>query len=131
MGQEFCNGCQDCANFKGEGDFSYFGNKPMTHLNNPTYENSNLDNSIFNIKTEYPSDTSVLLNNNTNINPQKNVEKRNFSFSSKQGSNDLNFNPLININSQRTDEIKDSSNNNILENNLNKILIIIIQLIII
>ena len=108
MGQEFCNGCQDCTNFKGfEGDFSYFGNKPLTHLNNPTYENTNVDNSIFNIKTEYPSDNSIILNNNSNINPQKNDAKRNFSFSSKPGSNDLNFNPLINISSKQTDEIKD------------------------
>ena len=120
MGQEFCNGCQDCTNFKGfEGDFSYFGNKPLTHLNNPTYENTNVDNSIFNIKTEYPSDNSIILNNNSNINPQKNDAKRNFSFSSKPGSNDLNFNPLINISSKQTDEIKDNSNNNIFENNIN------------
>ena len=63
MGQEFCNGCQDCTNFKGfEGDFSYFGNKPLTHLNNPTYENTNVDNSIFNIKTEYPNDNSIMCN---------------------------------------------------------------------
>ena len=120
MGQELCNGCQDCTNFKGfEGDFSYFGNKPLTHLNNPTYENTNADNSIFNIKTEYPSDNSVILNNNTKINSKKNEAKRNFSFSSKQGSNDLNFNPLINISSKQTDEIKDNSNNNIFENNIN------------
>ena len=120
MGQEFCNGCQDCTNFKDfESNFSLFGNQPITHLNNPSYENGNLDNSIFNIKTEYPSETSVFSNNNENQNPQNNETSRILSLSSKQASNDLNFNQLINIDTIQKGEIRDKDNNNFFENNFN------------
>ena len=123
MGQEFCNGCQDCTNFKDfENNFSYFANQPIKHLNNPSYENGNLDNSIFNIKTEYPNDTSIISNNNINGNNQKSETTRNFSFSSKQASNDLNFNPDININNRtkyNEDNFIESQNN---KDNINNIL---------
>ena len=117
MGQEFCNGCQDCTNFKDfENNFSYFGNQPIKHLNNPSYENGNFDNSIFNIKTEYPNDTSELSNNNLNGNNQKGDATQNFSFSSKQASNDLNFNPDINKNNNQTENEK-FDNNLVFKNN--------------
>ena len=102
MGQEFCSGCQDCTNFKDfENNFSYFSNQPIKHLNNPSYENGNLDNSIFNIKTEYPSDASFLSNNNINGQNQKSDTTRNLSLSSKQATSDLGYNPAINLNNKQ------------------------------
>ena len=119
MGQEFCNGCQDCTNFKDfENNFSYFSNQPIKHLNNPSYENGNLDNSIFNIKTEYPSDVSILTNKNDNENNQKNDVHKNFSFSSKQISNESGFNQSFNINNHPKE--KEKNGNIFIENQYNK-----------
>ena len=122
MGQEFCNGCQDCTNFKDfENNFSYFGNQPLKNLKNPIYENGNLDNSIFNIKTEYPSDTSFLSNTNQNTNQQKNENTKDISFNNKQANNENSDNPLININNKQDNENNNNINNIITENNFNGI----------
>ena len=143
MGQEFCNGCQDCTNLKLlEGNFSNFGNTPVRNLNDPIYENGNSENSIFNVNTEYQNDASFISNNNNNIrtnnqNNQKNELNRNFSFSNKQFTNDLNNTPDINddnkIENGNTIKEKDEKNknyknvndhfngNNNYEKNINKI----------
>ena len=106
MGQEFCNGCQDCTSFKDfENNFSYFSKEPIKHLNNPSYENGNLDNSIFNIKTEYPSDVSIMTNKNENEYNQKNDNNKNFYYS-KQTSNESDFNPTFNINNTHKENEK-------------------------
>ena len=89
MGEEFCKGCEDCTNFKdNEGDFSYSRNKPITNLNNPSFPNGNLDNSILN-KTDFQNDTSFLTNNNNLNNPNKNETLQISSLNSKRINNDL------------------------------------------
>lgn len=120
MGQEFCNGCQDCTNFKDlENNFSYFSNQPIKHLNNPSYENGNMDTSLFNIKTEYPNDTSIISNNNTNINNPKSETTRNYSFNSKQENIDLGFNPIINNNKPKENEKNENIFNSVQNNQEN------------
>ena len=64
MGQEFCNECHDCTNLEYlESDLAQ-----IKYLNNPLYEKGTLNNSFFNIKTDFQNDTSFLSNNNTSRN---------------------------------------------------------------
>ena len=89
MGQEFCKGCEDCTNFKNnEGDLSYYGNKPIENVNNPSYINATLDNSVIN-KTDFQNDTSLLTNHN-NFN-------KNDTLQFPSHNNDLSNNLLSNM----------------------------------
>jgi len=116
MGQEFCKGCQDCANFKNnESNFAYFGNKPIENLSNPTIENNSLDNSLYN-KTDLQNDTTFLTNNNNNSNiniKNKNEELPISSLNNNKNNNDLKANLLIN---KKYDLNKDERNKENSEN---------------
>jgi len=107
MGQEFCNGCQECTNFiDNEGNFSYTANQPIKYLKNPLY--GNLDNSILNIKTENQNDASFYSNNNSFITHQKSETDKNFSLSNK--NNDININNIQKINDKNDNIFKSDEN---------------------